>query len=329
MIKFLRRNQQISILFIFIYAIVTVFSIFFTQSFDTYQNREFSSSLLTGFISSLIIDSKIYFLAFLFTILFVLTIGFYLVRINIKYLIIPNRSQFVALFYLAITSFGYQRAFFSEAILGSLFLLFALDRIFGSISLKEISYRFFDAGILLSIGSMFYFNIFFLFPFLLLSQLTLRSHYRKELLFLLIGLLLPYLYLFSVYFIIGESVSDEFKRIWESVEYYNKSEYNWQFLAGLGFYILIIIIASIFALKKFTVTKIQVRKLYQLFFYLFLNMVAIYLFIPSAGDESFFLVSIPLSALLSIYYAECKSNFINNIFFILLIGIPLVVNFLS
>jgi hypothetical protein len=328
MIKFLRRNQQVFILFIFVYAILTVFSIFIKHPFNNYQGGDYSFPLLTGLINGLIVNRKVYFLASFFIFLIVLTIGFNLVRINIKYLIIPNRSQFAALFYLAISSFGFPKAMFSEAILGSLFLLFAIDRIFGTINVKELSYRYIDAGILLAVGSIFYFNIIFFFPFLLISQLTLRSHHRKELLFILIGILLPFLYLISAYFIIGESVTGIYTRIWDWITFRNNSVYTWQFLTAIGFYALMIIIASYFAIRKYTVTKIQVRKLYQLFLYLFFNVLAIYLIIPSAGVESFFLVAIPLSALLSVYYAECRSNFINNILFILLIGIPVVFNIL-
>jgi hypothetical protein len=328
MIKFLRRNQQVFILFIFVYAILTVFSIFITRPLDEFQGNGYTLPLLTGFMNSLLINNKVYFLFSLFIFLLVLIIGFYLVRINIKYLIIPNRSQFAALFYLAIASFGYHKAMFSEAILGSLFLLFVIDRIFGSINQKELSYRYIDAGLLLSIGSIFYFNLLFLAPFLFLAQLTLRSHYRKELLFILIGLLLPFLYIISFYFIIGESIAGIVVRLGEWMTFSNKLEYNLQFLIAIGFYAFMIFIASIFAIRKFTVTKILVRKLYQLFFYLFFNVIVIYLLIPSSGDELFFLIAIPLSALLSVFYAECRNNFINNILFLLLISIPLVINIL-
>lgn len=83
-----------------------------------------------------------------------------------------------------------------------------------------------------------------------------------------------------------------------------------------------------YALRKFGKVKIQVRKLYQLLLYLFLNILAVFLLLPSAGNELFLVLSIPLAALLSIYFAECKNSFFNNILFILLIGIPVVINFL-
>jgi hypothetical protein len=328
MIKLLRRNQQVFILFIFVYAVISVFSILITNQQVKSVIISNNLPLLTGFISNLIANSKVYFLFTLLIFLLVLTIGFYLVRISIKYLIIPNRTQFAALFYLAIASFGYMHAMFSEAILGSLFLLFAIDRIFGTIKNKELSYRYLDAGILLAMGSMFYFNIIFLVPFLFLSQLTLRSHHRKELLLILIGSIIPYIYLISVYFILGKPVENIFIGIKEWVITRNVSEYNWQFLSALGFYALMILIASIFAISKFAVTKIQVRKLYQIFFYLFFNIVAIYLLVPAAGDEVYFLIAIPLSALLSVFYAECRNNIPNNILLVLLISIPLLVNIL-
>jgi hypothetical protein len=329
MIKFLRRNQQVFILFIFLYAIFAVFSIYFIRPFTIYSAKPLIIPFLPGFIEGLIRNQNVYFLASFFALLIVLFIGFYLVRIAINYLIIPNRSQFAALFYIAISSFGYKLEMFSGAIVGSLFLLFAIDRVFSTINKKAISFRFIDAGILLSLGSIFYFNLLFLLPFLWLSQLTLRSNYRKELLFSIIGLLLPFVYIFSACFLFDKSVSVTLADMKSNLVSSKAIHHSWLFITGIGFYILAIVIASFFAIRRFATTKIQVRKLYQLLFYLFLNVLAIYIFIPSAGDELFFIISIPLSALLSIYFAECRNSIFNSMLFVLLMSLPVVINFLT
>ncbi len=331
MINYLRRNQQVFIFFIFIYAIITVTCLLIAEPYNNSLLRSVSpySPFLSSLIEGQVGNSRIYSFFSVIIIILVLFLGFYLVRILINYLIIPNRTQFAALFFIAIASFAFQRNMFSGVVIGIIFLLFALDRAIGAINSKTSSYRYIDAGILLSVGSLFYIHILFLFPFLLLTQLTLRSNYRKESLYSLIGLLLPFLYIFSAYYIIGKPVSDEVTNICEWMQIDSKNTHSWGFVAGIGFYILMITVASLFALRKYSSTKIQVRKLYRIFFYLFINVLAIYFLLPSAGDEIFYLLAIPLSVLMSIYYAECKSNFMNNILLLLLICMPLAILFLT
>jgi hypothetical protein len=328
MIRFLHRNQQVFILFIFLYAVFAVMSIYFIQPLDHNTIKSFSPPLLSGFPHNLITSRNTYLLGCILLIPVLLIIGFYLVRLEINYLIIPNRSQFAAIFYIAITAFAYRYELFTGAVIGSLFLVFAIDRVLSTIENKKLSFRFIDAGLLLSLGSLFYFNIIFLLPFLWLSQLTLRSNYRKELLFSLIGISLPFIYIFSVYFIFNKSVSDTLSNLKNYLATKNDIDYSWHFLAGIGVYFFGMLVTSLFALQKFTITKIQVRKLFQLLFYLFLNLLAIFILVPSAGYELFFVISIPVAALFSIYFAECKSNIFNSFLFLLLISAPIVINFL-
>jgi hypothetical protein len=328
MIRFLRRNQQLFILLIFIYALFAVFSVYFIKSFTAFSGKYGVQPFLTGFPKNFVASQNSYLIVSVLVVLMVLTIGFYLVRMEINYLIIPNRSQFAALFYLSISSFGFKDELFSGAIMASVFLLLAIDRVFSTLDNKNISYRFIDAGILLALGSLFYINLLFLFPFLWLSQLTLRSNFRKELLYSFIGLLLPFIYIFSLRFIFDKPVHETIIGLQDSFTMHKSPDRSLYFLSAMGFYIVIIVIASFFALQRFGTTKIQVRKLYQLFLYLFINILIIYMIVPSAGYELFFIVSIPLSTLLSIYFAECRSNLLNTLILLLLIGIPLALNFI-
>jgi hypothetical protein len=284
---------------------------------------------LSWFPERIIGSQHSYFLFTVLTLLLVLIIGFYLVRMEINYLIIPNRSQFAALFYVAISAFAFKTELFSGAIIASLFLLIAIDRTFRSFEKKKLSFRFLDAGILLSLGSLFYFNILFLLPFFWLVQVTLRGTFRKELLFTVIGSMLPFVYIFAGYFLFDRSIPDMLASLRNYLFTKNSGEHSLIFIAGISFYLIIILISSFYAIQKFGKIKVQVRKLYQLLLYLFLNILVIYLLMPSAGDEVFLLMSIPLGSLLSIYYAECKNGLINNILFLLLIGIPIAINFLN
>jgi hypothetical protein len=253
-------------------------------------------------------------------------IGFYLVRININHLIIPNRSQFPALFFISISTLAFRFEMFSSVLIAALFLLFAIDRLFGAIHKQGLTYRFVDAGILIALGSLFYFNLIFFFPFLWLAQFTLRPLNIREFLFTLIGLAIPFLYLFSGYYLFDLSISHTMHHLKKYLLMNKYTEMQLAFMAGISFYLLIMFIANIYAIQKFATTKIHARKLFQLWFYLFVNSLLIYFIIPASSIETLIILAIPSSVLLSIYFTECRNNFVNRILLLLLLIVPIVIN---
>jgi hypothetical protein len=283
---------------------------------------------ISGFIRNTSINQNTYFLLSLATILLLLVISFYLTRIAINYLIISLRSQFPAIFYLSISTFAFHQEIFSGALLSSFLLLICIDRLFESVNQKGLSYRFLDSGILLGIAGLFYFNILFLFPFFLMTQLILRPPSWRELIFVFLGMFLPFLYIFSIYFLQDINIKETWDKIINWVFLERILQANKYFLAGIGVYIALILFSSIYALRKFTTNKIIIRKYYQLLFFLFVNLLLIFILIPSAGRELFYLFAIPASVPLSIYFTGCRNNFFNQFLFLVLLLVPLAVNLL-
>ena len=144
----------------------------------------------------------------------------------------------------------------------------------------------------------------------------------------MIGAILPFIYIFTFFYLFNKSIPATFLNLKYCILRPTHTNHSYIYLATIGVYLLGIFIASLYAIRKFTIAKIQVRKLYQLLFYLFLNIIAIYIFIPSAGFELFYIMAIPLGALLSIYFAECRSSFFSAFLFFILIAAPVLVNFL-
>jgi hypothetical protein len=326
MIKYFRRNQQVLIVSIVLYCVLIIFGnqILFFKNLNT---EEFFKGSIFFYFFDISLLSKIP--AFVFTIISfisLLFIGFYLVRLSINYLIIQTRTQFPALFVIAISSFAFQEGVFSMAIIGAIFLLIAFYRLVGSMEKQNINYQYIDGGILLALGSMFYTNLLFFLPFLWIAQIIIRKINTRETLFAIIGLLIPYLYMLTGAYLFNYPILDILKQIYYKISVYNYYNDSLQFLIGIGIYLFFLIIASIFAIMKFSSKKIQSRKLYQLLFYLFLNCLAIYFAVPSSGHEIFILISIPSSLLFSIYFTECRENFINSAFLILLIMVPLALS---
>jgi hypothetical protein len=183
-----------------------------------------------------------------------------------------------------------------------------------------------DAGLLLAAGSLFYFNIIFLLPFLWVSQIILRQFNWREIAYTLIGLSLPFIYIVSGYFLFDRSVGNMAEMLFQWLTLDKVVNFSWPLLASLGFYAFVMVIANFSAMHKFATAKVQIRKYFQLIFYLFINILLMFAFIPSVGIEIFILLSVPVSILLSSYFSDCRNGFLNNILFLLLLIIPLALN---
>jgi hypothetical protein len=141
------------------------------------------------------------------------------------------------------------------------------------------------------------------------------------------GLLIPLIYILAGAYILDISIPEIFSRLREWILLKKLIVADSYLISGIVIYLFIMFLGSIFALNKFAAAKIQSRKFYQLLFFLFINILLVLIIIPSAGIEILFLVAIPSSVLLSIYFTDCRNNFINRIFFLLLISIPILLTF--
>ena len=161
MINYFRKNQQIFIVFIFFYCILLVLSAHLITSSGLNKKMPFQMPFLANHLNFLLTSRRSNIFPHILTIIGLLFVGFYLTRISVNYLIIQRRTQLPALFLISNSSFAFHGELFSGAIIASIFILLAMDRLFGSIDKQSPSLRFFDAGIILAFGSLFYFNIVF------------------------------------------------------------------------------------------------------------------------------------------------------------------------
>lgn len=325
MLKYLHKNQQAFILLIVFYCLLLVIGNGLLNSEFVYSQYSIQSPFLLLYQNALLASSIGRVMFTTLVIIVLLFLGFYLVRISINYLLIPVRNQYPAVFFITIASFAFKTNMISPAILGSVFLVIAFERMFMSIEEPQPSFRFFDAGLLLAIGSFFYINLLFFLPFLWVSQVVLKQFNLREFLYTLVGLLVPFIYLISGYFIFDQNLPQFFSGVFQWTLSLKKTEFNWFILGGLAAYAIFVAVAAVFSINEYLSTKIQTRKLYQILFYLFVNGVLIYLFVPSAGLEMLYIVAIPVSILFSIYYSECNNTFLDQLIFSILIMVPPVV----
>jgi hypothetical protein len=223
-----------------------------------------------------------------------------------------------ALFYLLLCTSITQLHELTPALISSSFLIWMFYRLFSAYKTDGVSVNFLDCGLLISVASLVYFPAIVFFFFLLAAISLLRPLIWREWVFALIGLLIPYLFLFSGYYIWDLSASDLVSKVSASftspgIDYKLSQMVNWTFV------LLFIITGSYFIATYFDSMKIHARKFFMVFWVFFLFGLLIFLVRINSGVGMVYFISIPLAYLFSFYFIKCKTNWINEIVFALLL----------
>ncbi len=313
LIKLFKRGDSLVYLIILLLALVMWFPSFTGKPWTTFQ-FDYYPGFLYRVLQPELFSHKIFYQICSFLLLVILSL--LLIRLNILFFFINTRTQLPALFFLVIVSslFPLQRP--TPVLISLLLFVFAIIRIFASYEEDEPAFHYFDAAILLSTGSLFYFNTFFFLPLLWISLILFRPFVWREWVFTIFGALLPYIFLVSMYYISGKDpslvFSDITSQVYKPSATFRVSEYVLSFYVFLG---IILMLSSFFMIKKYAIKKIQSRKFFVFFLYSFINSLFIYIFVPSAGLEIIYFTAISLSFLFTHYFINTHNTLIINLLF--------------
>ena len=164
---------------------------------------------------------------------------------------------------------------------------------------------------LIALASLIYFPAILLFAFLIVSLIIFRPVIWREWVYIFLGLMLPYLFVISGYYVAGVPVSEFFPGI-SGFFQHHKQNYDFMQLIGWSFVIGMMIYSSYFMAKAIDNMKIHGRKIFVLYLWLFLFTVIIYLVIPGVGIDIVSIAAIPLAYLFSHYFCSSPRNWINE-----------------
>lgn len=205
-------------------------------------------------------------------------------------------------------------------IFSSFLILFAANILFLTYKTGNNLRPFFEAGFLVGIASMFYFNSIFFILFVITSIAILRSFNWREYVVPVLGLLVVYFGAFTWFFYFDKT--DEFiNTILGNLlikRSYTLITLSKTILLGfLGFIFLISIFLSFTSIVK----KIIIRKIYNQFFVWLALVVLMYFLIPSVGEELIIFLAIPLSIYMSNYLLNINSVPLSEIIFTTFVGL--------
>jgi hypothetical protein len=257
-------------------------------------------------------------LASIVGLLLVILNGYLLIQLNTVHIFIPYRTQLPLFFYSILVISITQLNWLSPALIGSTLIILVFYRVFSSYKNEGMSINFLDAGLLVALASLFYFPSIFFFICLLFTILLIRPFIWREWVFAFIGLLIPYAFAFSIYYLLDKPTTGLFQGMADDlgnlpVKFRLSQMVNWLYV------IAFMVISSYFIARAIDSMKIHARKFFLVFLTFFGMSLLLFFIIRGSGTGMIFFGSVPLAYLFTHYFVKCRHNWINNIFLVIFI----------
>lgn len=252
--------------------------------------------------------------------IFIVLQSLLLERLNAKFILIRKSTFLPALIFLALISFYSPSLKLSGSMFGSLGMILIINILFSTDKKDANTLLFFEAGLVLGIGSLFYARLLYFFPVIWIAQLILRPFYWREWVSPLIAVVLPYVFLTGILFLRGGELTRYPNLLMKNL---NNFDNSFMFsTAGIiiSLYVLfLVLIASAYILRVYQFNKIYIRNYFLFLFWLFLLSSVLFAFLTRFDSGIFYIAAIPVSFLLSNYFIHLRNNIVKNSLFTLLL----------
>ncbi len=149
---------------------------------------------------------------------------------------LPESNYLSAMWYLMLLSPVLHSGWSIPILTGNLFLFISLIRLLKVFRQPRVLAEYFECGFWLGIASLSFMPFLLMLPLIFLAIIYTRTFNFREVFMPLVGALLPWVYLFSIRFIIGNLQSEEIidpAAIETSTSFSSPFIYGFLFLAGL------------------------------------------------------------------------------------------------
>jgi hypothetical protein len=251
--------------------------------------------------------------------LMVCAMAFLLVNFSTDGFFIDERTFLPALFYILYGGLFPDHQLLNPVIPASIFLMLGIKRIMEGYHITGTAYNYFDAGLLISIGSLFYANLVWFGLLVFIGIALLRTGNLREIAISVAGLITPYLITLGVYYVLGKDPGTFLKLLSENLHthtpYYPFARITIVFLI----FSLALLFMSMSQLMKVLYTKkIKSRKTFSLLIWTFLISVAVYIFVPSVSVEMIWITGMPVAYFLSHYFIQVRKKVLPEVIFTLI-----------
>lgn len=219
-----------------------------------------------------------------------------------------DRTLYAGVFYVLLASISTSFLGLTPALMGNTFLLLALSNFFDIYKNKEPGGKHFNAGFWLAIAALFYGSMFLFFFFGILAINLMRAFNIKEMLQMISGYLVPFIFLFTYYYAIGDVSESYWAYLISSFGIINIRETPYLDLITLSI-LALLILATIFKYNVFVDKQsMKNRKNITLLFLFIIFAIGSASIQAGVGMEHFIILAIPLSILISIVFAKISKR---------------------
>lgn len=257
-----------------------------------------------------------HFFGVFFSFLLVSLLTFLLVNFNTTVFFINERTFLPAFIYVLFGGLFPQCRLLNPVLPAALFLMLSIMRIMDGYRKPGLAYNFFDVGILISTGSLFYANLIWFGLLVFIGIALLRTGNLLEIAISILGLVTPYLMIFGFYYVTGNNMKD-LLLLMERNLFSGSAGYIFSRLSvvTLIFTAIIVLVSIAYLFLYLNNKKIKSRKTFSLLIWVFLISTGIYFILPSVSVEIYWLTGIPVSYFLTHYFVLNKKKLVPEIFF--------------
>ena len=254
----------------------------------------------------------------------------WLSRISTKFILVKARTYLPALFFGFICSSMVFLQDLNPALFAVSCFIPALEKTFSSYKEEKLSYKYFEAALLISLGSMFYARSAILMFVLWSALAILRTSNWREWTLSAIGFILPYIFLVLILYLVDNDIP----------EYFSKIAANFRITRGVSFfnlysiiffaYILFLVgISSFQMMRVYQGLKIYARMYYRIFFWMFIITLLFGSVFYNQSAELIYFLAIPVSYILTFYFYSLKLDWLGEILFSFSIGLLILTVIMS
>ena len=253
-------------------------------------------------------------------------LAFLITSLNTTHLFIEERTFVPALIFILFTALLPQYQALNPALPASLFLIFSIKRMLESYRKQGVAYNFFDAGILIGTGSLFYANLIWFGALIFIGIAIFRSINVKEIAVSILGLIIPYTIMFGLYYLLDYGLNELFLLIYDNL-FSEVASFSFSKLTivALIFISAISFTSFVHILMLQKAKKIKSRKTLWFLTWMFFITIGVYFFSPSASCEIFWILGISLSYFIANYLIFSKKKILSEVFFSLFFLIILLI----
>jgi hypothetical protein len=246
-----------------------------------------------------------------------------MVRLNFQYIFIDKRTYFPALVYVLWMTLFIGSEHFAASVFSNFFILFAIQGILktqiGRLNIRVV----FNSGLFIGFASLFYWPALLIALPIWFFTLILHGTNWRGLIAQVTGILVPWLFAMTWYYLNDHSEILNFlthKLQAERIVPLGKNFTTYKLYLLLG----LLLSAFMYHFRNLINKKIVVRKYYSGMMWYFLVITAGVILIPSAGEAGIATTAIPATLFLSNQYLTTKRLFFAELNFSLLVAASIV-----